>query len=405
MIETIYVGATANDGTGDPLRDAMIIINNNFLEIESDYMLITGTLSISQVTGLQTVLTNIQTELNNIPLLEQDIVDINIIIGSINSTLNNQNLSILELQSDLMALQILVDTKIGEAPIDGNEYVRKDGGWVQVTGGSSGVESVSGDGVDNTDPLNPVITWPTPGDIGAESSLGFTPEDVSNKATDFTTINNTLYPSVQAVEDRIDLIPIVDDNVFLTHYPVGSIITLNNYTSIISSVAFSTTTTNSNNLTRFQPFVTNKAITIDELYLSISAGNNGASSTVTFYVFDDSNDGLPGVKLHQEISAVGVLNVTNTILTFATNVVLQPGVYWIGIHIRDLNTGGANPTFNFASLGGNTKGYQTAAITYTNNFQGVLGVAATVGDLTDNPTILVSTSTALLVPMLKIKLG
>jgi len=33
--------------------------------------------------------------------------------------------------------------------------------------GSGGVESVTGDGVDNTDPANPVISYPTPSDIGA----------------------------------------------------------------------------------------------------------------------------------------------------------------------------------------------------------------------------------------------
>lgn len=37
-------------------------------------------------------------------------------------------------------------------------------------GGSGSVESVSGDGVDNTDPANPVLTFPTPGDIGAMAS-------------------------------------------------------------------------------------------------------------------------------------------------------------------------------------------------------------------------------------------
>lgn len=36
-----------------------------------------------------------------------------------------------------------------------------------------------------------------------ELALGFTPENVANKATDFTTIDNTLYPSVEAVENRI----------------------------------------------------------------------------------------------------------------------------------------------------------------------------------------------------------
>jgi hypothetical protein len=40
--------------------------------------------------------------------------------------------------------------------------------WVWDGGGSGGgVESVTGDGVDNTDPLNPVLTFPTPAEIGA----------------------------------------------------------------------------------------------------------------------------------------------------------------------------------------------------------------------------------------------
>lgn len=35
--------------------------------------------------------------------------------------------------------------------------------------------------------------------------LGFTPENVSNKATDFTTVNDTLYPSVEAVNEQLAL--------------------------------------------------------------------------------------------------------------------------------------------------------------------------------------------------------
>jgi len=38
-------------------------------------------------------------------------------------------------------------------------------------GGGGGVESVTGDGVDNTDPLNPVLSFPTPTDIGAVESV------------------------------------------------------------------------------------------------------------------------------------------------------------------------------------------------------------------------------------------
>lgn len=36
-----------------------------------------------------------------------------------------------------------------------------------------------------------------------QNALGFTPENVANKATDFSTVNHTLYPSIQAVNDRL----------------------------------------------------------------------------------------------------------------------------------------------------------------------------------------------------------
>ena len=38
-----------------------------------------------------------------------------------------------------------------------------------------------------------------------QASLGYTPENVSNKATDFLTVNDTLYPSVEAVKEQLDL--------------------------------------------------------------------------------------------------------------------------------------------------------------------------------------------------------
>ena len=42
--------------------------------------------------------------------------------------------------------------------------------------GSNGVQSVTGDGVDNADPKNPVLSFPTPNDIGAlyDASKGLT---------------------------------------------------------------------------------------------------------------------------------------------------------------------------------------------------------------------------------------
>lgn len=40
-----------------------------------------------------------------------------------------------------------------------------------------------------------------------------TKEDLSNKAIDFTTINDTLYPSVEAVKEQLDLIEINSYNI------------------------------------------------------------------------------------------------------------------------------------------------------------------------------------------------
>ena len=48
---------------------------------------------------------------------------------------------------------------------------------------------------------------------GGAAPLPYTPEDVANKATNFSTVNDTLYPSVKAVNDHIDakLVGLWDD--------------------------------------------------------------------------------------------------------------------------------------------------------------------------------------------------
>jgi hypothetical protein len=54
---------------------------------------------------------------------------------------------------------------------DTNFLYRWDGAVYVQIGGGNAVESVTGDGVDNTDPLNPILTFPTPSDIGAVESV------------------------------------------------------------------------------------------------------------------------------------------------------------------------------------------------------------------------------------------
>ena len=147
----INTGATANDGTGDKLRDAFIIVNQNFLDIQDilDVVLTDSSIiPISQISGLQTILDDLSYQVSLIPGLQDDINSINSTIFTINQTLNSQNSSINELYSLVNDLQQQIFTKIGEAPIDGQEYVRKDAEWVVATGVtfSQLLENVTPDG-------------------------------------------------------------------------------------------------------------------------------------------------------------------------------------------------------------------------------------------------------------------
>lgn len=154
----INTGATANDGLGDKLRDAFIIVNENFSNIQDilDVVLTDSSIiSISQISGLQTILDDLSYQVSLIPSLQDDINSINSTIYTINQTLNSQNGSISDLYSLVNDLQQQIYTKIGEAPIDGEQYVRQDGEWIILSNqigptgptgatGSQGIQGVTG---------------------------------------------------------------------------------------------------------------------------------------------------------------------------------------------------------------------------------------------------------------------
>ena len=154
----INTGATANDGLGDKLRDAFIIVNENFSNIQDilDVVLTDSSIiSISQISGLQTILDDLSYQVSLIPSLQDDINSINSTIYTINQTLNSQNGSISDLYSLVNDLQQQIYTKIGDAPIDGEQYVRQDGEWIILSNqigptgptgatGSQGIQGVTG---------------------------------------------------------------------------------------------------------------------------------------------------------------------------------------------------------------------------------------------------------------------
>ena len=73
--------------------------------------------------------------------------------------LNGCNISLLNNDSGYLSAVSVDGVTITGDGTPGNPLVS--------VGGGGGVQSVTGDGVDNTDPLNPVLTYPTPNDIGA----------------------------------------------------------------------------------------------------------------------------------------------------------------------------------------------------------------------------------------------
>jgi len=192
----------------------------------------------------------------------------------------------------------------------------------------------------------------------------------------------TIAPSQNAVFDALALKADAYQN-----YPFN---TTTNYfglfnivPTISTSVVIGSTANNTNSAVAFNRFSVDKEITISDFAILQNGANDGASATVTLYIFDDSNSGLPGVKLHQETTATGILITSQKFITFTNNITLQKGNYWTALHFRGLNASGANPTF----VGGliNQPNLLTSLSTYVTSFRPLI-VGATA-DLTNNPTI------------------
>jgi uncharacterized delta-60 repeat protein len=219
-------------------------------------------------------------------------------------------------------------------------------------------------------------------------------EEVTNKATNLTSPDNTKYPTTQAVENEIKSI-----------YPfnnVGNFFTLLQIPSTNTGVVFSSNANNSNNYVLFMPIFLNKKTLFDEFAITHNVANDGASGTMTLYLFDSSNDGLPGLKLHEEITATGAFVTAQKIISFTTNIELERGNYWIGLHIRGLNTSGGNPSF----LGGvfSNNYVLGSSLSYSNNGTSLLRMTSQTADVGNNPTVNIQLSTSMNVPQIYAKL-
>lgn len=146
----INIGLSPNDGTGDVLRTAFQIVNSNFDEVETFLVsqvtqsYLTATLSNYETTAdaqsshnqLQLDINALSTSLDNkAPLIHtHSVSNITGLQGQLDSkaTLTQLNNAIAALNDTIAELNITLSNKIDEAPIDGNNYVRKNGEWITI---------------------------------------------------------------------------------------------------------------------------------------------------------------------------------------------------------------------------------------------------------------------------------
>jgi hypothetical protein len=227
-----------------------------------------------------------------------------------------------------------------------------------------------------------------------QNTLGYTPENVINK-TNLITSGIGTYPNTPTVKNYVDL----DESSFGVKNRYVSVLSIQ---STITTSNLGSSAANTNNRVTFIPFRVGKDINIKNIAILQNAENNGANSNLTFYIYNDSNDGLPGIKLHQVISSNGIFIGATKVIDLLTNFNLVRGNYWIGIHLRSLNTVGTNPTF----VGGNVTWNSVLEDTliYSNNRNNVLVVANQSTDLGNNPILSNSLSATISLPQIFIKL-
>jgi hypothetical protein len=141
--------STPNSGLGDKLRDAFNIVNYNFSQIEDQVSLtqlntILG--SYSTITYTNSKDTILQNQINGLSAsyytlsgtvssLQTQVTSLGLLVGG-KASITQLNDSVSNINSTIAALQIVVDSKITDAPRDGKTYGRKDENWSEIATGA-----------------------------------------------------------------------------------------------------------------------------------------------------------------------------------------------------------------------------------------------------------------------------
>ena len=135
-----------NSGLGDKLRDAFIIVNDNFSSIGEivtpEY--ISATLSNyvtlisfnNQNNVIAATISTLESDISNRALLvhTHSVSNVTGLQGQLDSkaSLTQLNNAITALNDTIAELNLTISNKIDEAPLDGNTYGRKNGEWIII---------------------------------------------------------------------------------------------------------------------------------------------------------------------------------------------------------------------------------------------------------------------------------
>jgi hypothetical protein len=214
--------------------------------------------------------------------------------------------------------------------------------------------------------------------------LGYTPENSANKATSFSTINNTLYPSVQAVKSYID--GIVTTNYIDTRYSTKY------YVPYLSGESANQRILTSNTSTHAVPFLNifNDIIT----NISIEITTAVASSSVRFQIYNgDKSTLLPTTLVMDSDLIASTTTGIKTISGLSLNLTLD-NLYFMVISTNTNNVGVRGvPTYlmqqyygsltKFLLVGRSGTGYDymgvSSAVPSTFNISGLVDTTPTSG--------------------------
>ena len=212
--------------------------------------------------------------------------------------------------------------------------------WVDLTDGGStnlhthsglgGVESVTGNGVNNTDPLNPVLTFPTPAEIGAQVAGSYlTSANIEDSIVDGHT---TIAPSGNAVFDALagkqpagSYLTAESDPVFVAAVATGTgtgSLVLANTPTLITPILGVATATSINKVAITVPATSatltiadGKTLTVNE---SITLTAAGASASLTLPNLAITLDGGGAAQTYTLPSVGGTFAMLNAANVYTT---------------------------------------------------------------------------------------